>query len=131
MSAAADLQLVEQRVALREVLDRDHPRALLGVDEVHRSDRDDGRERGAVAALEARLVLAGAGRRRLLERSGELLVAILGPPRERRARAEQLLPRVAGDLADAVVHVHDHPAAVGQLVGHEHAVGDRVEHARS
>ena len=34
-----------------------------------------------------------------------------------------------GDLADAVVHVHDHPAAVGQLVGHQDAIGDRVEHA--
>ena len=40
--------------------------------------------------------------------------------RRAAARAEP------GDLADAVVHVDDHAPAVRQLVGDEHAVGDRV-----
>ncbi len=98
---------------------------------MHRPDRHDGGERGAVAALEARLVLARARRGRQLERRGELFVPILRPPRERRARAEQLVSCKSGDLADAVVHVHDHASTVGQLVGDQHAVGDRVEDARS
>ena len=124
----ARAELVEQLVALREVLDRDHPGPPLGVRMVDGADRDERRERIARAPPELRLVLSPPGGAGAGERARDLLVPVVGPPRERRANAQQLVTREARDLADPVVHVHDHAAAVGKLVRHDDAIGDRVEH---